>query len=79
MPRYAYAGQGPVPDGQGGVIRPGEERDGADLPDHGPWDLLPEPEPVPEPVPEVTPPPVPTTPPPAPPRASTPPAAAEGK
>lgn len=50
MPAYRYAGDHPVPDGEGGVVRPGEERDYDELPPFGPWDEIP-PEPEDEPAP----------------------------
>lgn len=40
MPRYVYAGPGPVDDGEGGICRPGDIRDTE--PDWGPWDELPD-------------------------------------
>jgi len=40
MPRYKYAGPGPVPDPEGGIVRPGDEREFAEEPVWGPWDLL---------------------------------------
>lgn len=40
MPRYQYAGQHPVPDGHGGVIRPGDILDAE--PGFGPWTELPD-------------------------------------
>jgi len=48
MPRYKYAGPGPVPDPEGGIVRPGDEREFGQEPDWGPWDLLDEPESAPE-------------------------------
>jgi hypothetical protein len=40
MPRYVYAGPGPVDDGEGGIVRPGDIR--GTEPDWGPWDELPD-------------------------------------
>lgn len=40
MPRFQYAGQAPVDDGEGGVVRPGDIRDTE--PDWGPWTELPD-------------------------------------
>lgn len=86
MAMYRFAGGHPVPDGEGGMVRPGDERDEVDLPDFGPWEPVPvlepdEPEAAQETPPPSTPPPPPATPPAPqrPPAASTPPPAAEGK
>lgn len=37
---YRYAGQHPVPDGKGGIVRPGEIWD-EPAEDFGPWDEIP--------------------------------------
>ena len=37
MPRFEYAGPGPVPDGEGSVVRPSEVREMDDVPSWGPW------------------------------------------
>ncbi len=40
---YRYAGLEPVPDGEGGIVRPGEIRDEAPE-SYGPWEEIPGPE-----------------------------------
>ena len=61
--RYAYGGSEPVPDGQGGMIRPGEVREFKTLPNYGPWNVV-----LDSPVllQDAPPPPAPPAPPPAP-------------
>jgi len=60
--RYAYGGSEPVPDGEGGMIRPGEVREFTRLPGYGPWnaviDVVPPrdpPQPPPRPAPPAAP------------------------
>jgi hypothetical protein len=38
--RYRYAGGGPQEDGDGGIVRPGDERDFEGEPLWGPWVLI---------------------------------------
>lgn len=45
MTAFRYAGQDPVPDGEGGVVRPGEIREFGAEPGWGPWEAVDEPEP----------------------------------
>lgn len=40
MPRYRYAGPGPVPDPEGELVHPGDVREYAEEPAWGPWELL---------------------------------------
>jgi hypothetical protein len=40
--RWRYAGPGPQDDGQGGIVRPGEERDFDQEPAWGPWEPVPD-------------------------------------
>jgi hypothetical protein len=57
VPRYRYIGPGPIEVISGGeVIRPLDEREFAEEPAWGPWELLDEPEAAP---PDTAPPPVP--------------------
>lgn len=44
MAKYRYAGPGPHVSDEGQITRPGDEREEAELPDWGPWDLIDEPE-----------------------------------
>jgi hypothetical protein len=37
LKKYAYAGPDPIPDGEGGIVRPGEVREMDELPPWGPW------------------------------------------
>lgn len=74
MKKYRYGGLEPVPDGEGGMVRPGEVREFKTLPGYGPWEAVAE-------EPQNAPPPPPPTPPPAPAAPSstaTPPAAGNG-
>jgi hypothetical protein len=43
MAQYEYAGPGPIGDGDGGIVRPGDVREFGAEPDWGPWRLLDEP------------------------------------
>ena len=40
MAKYRYAGGGPHDDGQGGLVRPGDEWDWPGEPEWGPWERL---------------------------------------
>lgn len=40
MAKYRYAGPGPQEDGDGGLVRPGDEREFGTEPDWGPWELI---------------------------------------
>lgn len=56
--KYRYDGPGPQEDGEGGIVRPGDERD--ELPDWGPWTPVDEPgdgtaPPPPAPLPSLAP------------------------
>ena len=76
--RYAYGGLEPVPDGDGGMVRPGEVREFTKLPGYGPWNVVID---GPVTLQDAPPPPAPPTPPPAPAAPSstvTPPAAGNG-
>ena len=42
MAKYQYGGKEPVPDGEGGMVRPGEVREFTKLPGYGPWERVPE-------------------------------------
>ena len=75
---YRYAGLEPVPDGKGGIVRPGEIRDRAPA-EFGPWDEIPGDAPEePQDAPPAPPPPAPSPAPAAPSQPATPPAAGNG-
>jgi hypothetical protein len=42
--KYRYTGPGPVPDPEGEIVRPGDEREFGEEPPWGPWELLGAPE-----------------------------------
>ena len=44
MARYRYAGPGPDISPEGGITRPGDEREFDAEPGWGPWELIPPPE-----------------------------------
>ena len=48
MPRYRYAGPGPVPDPENELVHPGDVREYDKEPDWGPWELVADPPPEPE-------------------------------
>jgi hypothetical protein len=49
--KYRFGGPMPVPDGEGGIIRPLDVREFDREPDWGPWEPLGKPEAEPAPVP----------------------------
>jgi len=56
MSKYRYGGLEPVPDGEGGMVRPGEVREFKALPGYGPWEAVAEePQDAPPPAPPAPP------------------------
>ena len=74
---YRYAGLEPVPDGKGGIVRPGDIRDKAPQ-EFGPWDEIPGGPEEPQDAPPAPSPPAPSPAPAGPSQPATPPAAGNG-